>query len=399
MRCDRIWVNARIASLDPALPGLGIIEDAAIAARGDTIAFVGPMSEAGGIDAAQTIDCERRWITPGLVDCHTHLVYAGNRSREFEQRLAGATYEEIARNGGGIASTVRQTRAATPAELLAQSSFRLDAMIAEGVTTVEIKSGYGLSLDDEMKQLSVARELGRQRPVTVVTTFLGAHTKPPERDGDRYIDEVCDVMLPRVANAGLADAVDVFCETVGFTLEQSRKVLQAAGRLGLPVKMHAEQLSASGAAKLAASCGALSADHLEHLDDAGAAAMAAAGTTAVLLPGAFYFLKEKIVPPVDLLRRYAIPIAIATDCNPGTSPLTSPLLAMNMAATLFGLTVPECIAGMTRHAARALGMLDKTGTLEPGKFCDLAIWNIEAPAELVYRIGQNPLHERVWRGT
>jgi imidazolonepropionase len=355
--------------------------------------------EAPLFDAAETIDCQGRWVTPGLIDCHTHLVFGGNRADEFQRRLAGATYEEIARSGGGIVSTMRATRDASRAALVDSALPRLDALIAEGVTTVEIKSGYGLSVEGEGKLLQAARDLGRQRPVAVTTTFLGAHAVPPEFAGhaDDYVSLICDVMLPAIAEAGLADAVDGFCESIAFSPAQIRRVFEAARRHDLPVKLHAEQLTNQHGAALAAEFGALSADHLEHLDEDGAAAMAAAGTAAVLLPGAYYFTRETKPPPVELLRRHGVPMALATDCNPGTSPLTSPLLAMNMAATLFRLTVPECIAGFTREAARALGQQEKIGTLEAGKFCDLAVWSIEHPAELVYRMGFNPLHARYWR--
>ena len=348
---------------------------------------------------AETIDCGGRWITPGLIDCHTHLVYGGDRAHEFEIRLAGATYEEVARAGGGIVSTMKATRAASEDALIAASLPRLDALIAEGVTTVEIKSGYGLSLRDEAKQLAAARKLEQQRAVTVVTTFLGAHALPPEFAGepDRYIDEICDTMIPALATLELADAVDGFCEGIGFTPAQIRRVFEAATTYGLPVKLHAEQLSNLHGAALAAGFNALSADHLEYLDEAGIEAMAKSGTVAVLLPGAFYFTRETQLPPIAELRAAGVPIALATDCNPGSAPLTSPLLAMNMGATLFRMTVDECIAGFTREAARALGRSD-IGTLEAGKACDLAIWDIERPAELVYRMGFNPLHARVWRG-
>ncbi|MEI9849859.1 MAG: imidazolonepropionase [Sphingomonas sp.] len=390
---DRLWTNARIATM--AGDGLGVVEDGAVAAAGGTIAYAGPAAQAP--DAAEIIDCQGRWITPGLIDCHTHLVHAGNRAREFELRLAGAGYEEIARAGGGILSTVAATRAASEAGLVAQSLPRLDALIAEGVTSVEIKSGYGLTLDDELKMLRAARALGEARRVRVRTTFLGAHAVPSEYrgDADGYVDLVCERMIP--ALAGAADAVDAFCEGIGFTPEQTGRVFAAAEAHGLPVKLHAEQLSNGHGAALAARHGALSADHLEHLDAAGVAAMAAAGTVAVLLPGAFYFMRETRMPPVAALRAAGVPIAIATDCNPGTSPLTSLLLAMNMGATLFRLTVEECLAGVTRNAARALG-LGEVGTIEPGKACDLAIWDVDGPAELVYRIGCNPLHARVFGG-
>ena len=398
MRCDRVWRNALLATLDPRLPGLGEVQDGVLAAIEGRIAWAGPAVEAPAIEARETIDCEGRWITPGLIDCHTHLVHAGDRAHEFELRLAGASYEEIARAGGGIASTVRASRAASEAELAASARPRLEALISEGVTTVEIKSGYGLTTDDELKLLRAARTLGDR--ATIVTSFLGAHALPPEYAGnpDAYIDLVCEEMIPAVADAGLADAVDAFCEGIGFTPAQTERVFRAAQRRGLPVKLHAEQLSNLNGAALAAKYGALSADHLEHLDAAGAQAMARAGTTAVLLPGAFYFLRDEKLPPIGDLRAAGVPMAVATDCNPGTSPLTSLLLAMNMAATLFRLTVEECLAGVTRNAARALGRLNEVGTLEAGKVCDLAIWDIERPAELVYRMGFNPLHARVWRG-
>jgi imidazolonepropionase len=388
---DRLWRNARLATMGDA----GLVEDGAVAAKDGRILYAGPA--AGAPDAAEIVDCDGRWITPGLIDCHTHLVYAGNRAREFELRLQGATYEEIARAGGGIVSTMKATRAASESELIEASLPRLDALIAEGVTTVEIKSGYGLTLDDELKMLRAARALGELRKVRVRTTFLGAHAVPPEYRGDAegYVDLICDTMIP--ALGGLADAVDAYCEGIGFSPAQTDRVLAAAKARRVPVKLHAEQLSNQGGAAIAARHAALSADHLEYLDDAGVEAMAAAGTVAVLLPGAFYFMRETQLPPIEMLRSAGVPIALATDCNPGTSPLTSPLLVMNMGATLFRLTVEECLAGVTRNAARALG-LDDVGTLEPGKACDLAIWDIERPAELVYRIGFNPLHARVMGG-
>jgi imidazolonepropionase len=400
MRCDRIWQNARLATLAPALEGLGAIDNGLIAARDGRIVFAGSVEDAPALDAAETVDCQGRWITPGLIDPHTHLVFAGDRAREFELRLAGASYEEIARAGGGIVSTMTATRAASRDQLVAAALPRLDALIAEGVTTVEIKSGYGLSLDDELKCLSAAKALADHRPVDVLTTFLGAHALPPEFKGDPdgYIDQVCETMIPAVAAQGLAQAVDVFCEGIGFSPSQTRRVFEAARAHGLRIKIHAEQLSNLNGAALAAAFGALSADHLEHLDEAGAAAMAAAGTVATLLPGAFYFTRETKRPPIQALRAAGVPMALATDCNPGTSPLTSPLLVMNMAATLFRMTVEECLAGVTREAARALGLLADRGTLEAGKACDLAIWDIERPAELVCRMGFNPLHARVWKG-
>jgi imidazolonepropionase len=335
-----------------------------------------------------------------LVDCHTHIVYGGDRAHEFELRLAGASYAEIARAGGGIVSTMRATRSASEEALVAQALPRVDALIAEGVTTMEVKSGYGLDRDSELKSLRAARRLGEVRPLSVSTTFLGAHAIPPEAkgDGDGYIATVCEDMLPAVAAARLADSVDAFCETIGFTPDQVARVFEAARAHGLPVKLHAEQLSNQKGAELAARFGAQSADHLEHVDEEGIAALARSGTVAVLLPGAFYFVRETHKPPVDALRRAGAHIALASDSNPGTSPLTSLLLAMNMGATLFRLTVEECLLGITREAARALGRLETLGTLETGKSCDLAIWDIERPAELVYRIGFNSLHQRIWRG-
>jgi imidazolonepropionase len=400
-RFDRIWHNARLASLRADQPDLGVIEHGVIAARDGRIVFAGNRSDfSSDADAAERIDCAGRWITPGLVDCHTHLVFGGNRAHEFELRLQGASYEEIARAGGGIVSTVAATRASNEAELVAGALPRLDALIGEGVTTLEIKSGYGLNTETEKRQLSAARALGRKRPITIRTSFLGAHALPPEADGgkDRYIELVCREMLPAIAHAGLADAVDAFMEGIAFSGDQTARLFRAAKAIGLPVKLHADQLSNLGGAALASEFSALSADHLEHTDQAGVAAMARAGTVAVLLPGAFYFIRETIKPPVELFRAHGVNMALATDCNPGSSPLTSLLLAMNMGATLFRMTVAECLAGVTREGARALGVLGETGTLEAGKWCDLAIWNIDRPAELIYRIGFNPLHSRVWRG-
>lgn len=398
MRCDRLWKDARLATM--AGEGLGIVEDGLVAALDGRILYAGRADDAPGFAADETMGCDGRWITPGLIDCHTHLIHAGNRAHEFELRLAGASYEAIARGGGGIVSTMQATRAASKAQLVETALPRLDALIAEGVTTVEIKSGYGLTHDDEIKMLRAARTLATVRPVDVCTTFLGAHALPPEYagDADGYIAKVCDEMLPAAAAAGLVDAVDAFCEGIGFSPAQTARVFAAARSLGLPVKLHAEQLSNLHGAQLAARAGALSADHLEHLDPAGIAAMAQAGTVATLLPGAFYFTRETQLPPVAGLRAAGVPIAIATDCNPGTSPLASILLALNMAATLFRLTVAECLLGVTRNAARALGLGGETGTIEAGKRCDLAIWDVARPAELVYRMGQNPLHARIWRG-
>ncbi len=398
MRFDTVWRDARIATLAPGSAGLGEVAGA-VGAKDGRIAFVGP--EAGlptGWDAAKTVKLDGRWITPGLIDCHTHLVYGGDRASEFELRLKGASYEKISRAGGGIASTVKATRAASEDQLVMQALKRLDALLAEGVTTIEIKSGYGLDLVNETKMLRAARRLGRERDVGVTTTFLGAHAMPPEsHDKDSFIAKVC-AMIPQIRQAGLADAVDAFCEGIAFSPEQTARVFDAAKASGLPVKLHADQLSNLHGAALAARYDALSADHLEYTDETGVAAMAQSGTVAVLLPGAFYVLREKQLPPVDALRRHKVPMAIATDCNPGTSPITSLLLTINMASTLFRLTVDEAIAGVTREAARALGKLADIGTIEPGKSCDLAIWEIERPAELVYRIGLNPLHARVRNG-
>jgi len=398
MQCDTVWKDARLATM--AGEDLGIIDHGLIAARDGIILYAGPESGAPAFDAARTVRCEGRWITPGLIDCHTHLVHGGNRAREFEMRLEGASYEAIARAGGGILSTMKATRAAGEAELIASALPRLDALIAEGVTTVEVKSGYGLDVASEMRMLRAARRLGAERPVRIETSFLGAHALPPEfaGDADGYIAMLCDELMPQVAASGLADAVDAFCEGIGFTSEQTRRLFEAAARHGLPVKLHAEQLSNLHGAALAAEFGALSADHLEYLDESGIAAMGRAGTVATLLPGAYYFVRETKLPPIEGLRRAGVPIALATDCNPGTSPLTSLLLVMNMGATLFRLTVAECLAGVTRNAARALGLGERIGTIEAGKSCDLAIWDIESPAELVYRMGFNPLHARIWSG-
>lgn len=396
MRCDRLWHDAHLATM--AGNDMGVVRRGVVAATDGLIVYAGPEADAPSFEAAESIACEGRWITPGLIDCHTHLIHAGDRAGEFEMRLNGESYEAIAAAGGGIVSTMRATRSASEDELVSTALPRLDALIAEGVTTVEVKSGYGLDTDSEIRMLRAARRLGSERPVRIATTFLGAHALPPEYagDADGYIALVADTMLPQIV--GLADAVDAFCEGIGFTPAQTERVFESARRAGLPVKLHAEQLSNQHGAALAARYGALSADHLEHLDDAGVAAMAKAGTVATLLPGAFYFMRETRLPPIDALRRAGVPMALATDCNPGTAPLTSLLLAMNMGATLFRLTVAECLAGVTRNAARALGLDDRIGTLEAGKACDLAIWDIDRPAELVYRMGYNPLHARIWSG-
>lgn len=398
----QLWRNARLATLDASRQGLGIIEKGAIVVEDGRIAFCGPEAElpVAAIERAEITDLEGRWITPGLVDCHTHIVHGGNRAREFEMRLEGATYEEVARAGGGIVSSVKATNALDVEGLVAASLSRLDTLLAEGVTTIEIKSGYGLSIEGELKMLRAARRLERLRPVRVVNSYLAAHATPVEYKG-RNGDYITDVVLPGLDQAhaeGLVDAVDGFCEGIAFSTAEIARVFDKAKALGLPVKLHAEQLSDLGGAKLAASYGALSADHLEYLTADDAAAMAAAGTVAVLLPAAFYAINEKQKPPVKALREAGAHIAIATDCNPGTSPLTSLLLTMNMSATLFGLTVEECIAGATREGARALGLIDETGTLEAGKSADFAIWEVESLAELVYRIGFNPLHAHVFKG-
>ncbi|TCU24479.1 imidazolonepropionase [Rhizobium azibense] len=397
-----LWRNGRLATLDPGKPGLGIVEKGAIVTESGRIRYAGPEGElpVSVIERAEIIDLEGRWVTPGLVDCHTHIIHGGNRAREFEMRLGGATYEEIARAGGGIVSSVKATNALSVEGLVQASLPRLDTLLGEGVTTIEIKSGYGLSIAGEVKMLEAARVIGNMRPVRVKTSYLGAHATPAEYK-DRNREYITDIVLPALEEAhakGLVDAVDGFCEGIAFSAEEIGLVFDRAEALGLPVKLHAEQLSNLGGAALAAEYGALSADHLEYLDDDGVVAMAAAGTVAVLLPGAFYSINEKQKPPVKALRAAGVPIAVATDCNPGTSPLTSLLLAMNMSATLFGLTVEECIAGVTREGARALGVVAETGTIQADKSADLAIWEIESLAELVYRIGFNPLFARVFKG-
>ena len=399
---DRLWLNARLATLAPYRSGLGVVETGAIAVKGDRIVFAGaePDLPAAMRQAPEVTQCDGRWITPGLIDCHTHLVHAGDRAHEFEMRLNGLSYEAIARAGGGIVSSVQALRATREEEVLRQSLRRLDALIAEGVTTVEVKSGYGLDLVNERKSLVVAGMLAAARSVTIRRTYLGAHALPPEAANDRarYVDDIVATNLPALAGEGLVDAVDGFCEGIAFSPGEIAQVFDAARALNLPVKLHADQLSNLHGAALAARYGALSADHLEHTDEDGVAALARAGTVAVMLPGAYYFIREIKAPPIALFRKHGVPMAVATDCNPGTSPLTSLLLAMNMAATLFRMTADECIAGVTREAARALGMAGETGTLEAGKAADVALWDIERPAELVYRLGFNPLHQRIWRG-
>ncbi|HKE74954.1 MAG TPA: imidazolonepropionase [Acidimicrobiales bacterium] len=373
----------------------------AVAVAGDRIAWAGPAAALpAGASAAVTWSVGGRVVTPGLVDCHTHLLFGGDRAGEWEQRLAGAGYEAIAASGGGIGATVRATRAASDDELLAGAATRAAALAAGGVTTVEVKSGYGLDLDTELRMLRLARRLPERVPVDVVTTFLGAHTVPPEfaGDADGYVGFVCEEVLPKVAAAGLADAVDGFCERIAFDATQIDRVLTAAGRLGLPVKLHADQLSDGGGAALAARHRALSADHLEHASPEGIAALAGSGTVAVLLPGAAYVLRDDAVPPVDALRRAGVPMAVASDCNPGTSPLVSLPLALHLACTRFGLTVAEAIAGATVHAARALGLAGEAGALAPGARADLVVWDADHPAQLIYWVGLDPVAAVVKRG-
>ncbi|WP_346900812.1 imidazolonepropionase [uncultured Roseibium sp.] len=376
----------------------GLIKEGALAVEGGRIAWCGPATELpSGFASLPTEDLGGRLVTPGLIDCHTHVVFGGNRAREFEMRLEGASYEEVARAGGGIVSTVRATREAGEDALLADALKRVDALIAEGVTVLEIKSGYGLDIETELSMLRVARQVAESRPVRVKTSFLGAHAVPADFKGepDRYLSEVCLPALKAAHAEGLVDAVDGFCEGIAFSPEQIARVFDVAKDLGLPVKLHAEQLSNLGGAALAAKYGALSADHLEYLDDAGVKAMADSGSVAVILPGAFYTLRESQLPPVDLFRKHGVPMAVATDCNPGSSPLTSLLLTLNMSCTLFRMTPEEALAGATRNAALALG-LDDCGTLSAGKRADLAVWDVEHPAELSYRIGFNPLYRRIF---
>ncbi len=401
-KIDSLWINVHLSTMTQSGP-YGMIENGALAVSGQKIAWIGKRHEiprAVESNAVEIYDGDSGWITPGLIDCHTHLVYGGSRAREFELRLQGATYEEIARQGGGIRSTVAATREADDESLFKQSALRLASLLQEGVTTVEIKSGYGLDLETELRMLRVARQLGERYPVTVVPTFLGAHALPPEYEGqsDRYIDFVCNEVMPQVAAQQLAIAVDAFCESIGFTPEQTERVFKTAKNFGLAIKLHAEQLSDLQGAALAARYGALSADHLEYASEEGVKAMADSGTVAVLLPGAFYFLRETRVPPIDLLRRYEVPIALSTDSNPGSSPTESLLLMLNMACTLFRLTPEEALAGITRNGAKALGLHNTIGTLEQGKDADFVIWNISEPAELAYRIGSNPLRHAIKKG-
>ncbi|PVB59837.1 imidazolonepropionase [Labrenzia sp. 011] len=397
----RLFTNASLATLVETGTPYGLIADGALVIDGDRIAWAGSAKDLPADWASlDGEDLGGRLVTPGLIDCHTHVVFGGNRAREFEMRLEGASYEEVARAGGGIVSTVGATRAASEDALLAAALPRIDALIAEGVTTIEIKSGYGLDRETELRMLRTARRIADQRPIRVRTSFLGAHAIPPEYKGrpDAYLDEVCLPALEAAHAEGLVDAVDGFCEGIAFSPEQIARVFDKARELALPVKLHAEQLSNLGGAALAASYGALSADHLEFLDEAGVKAMAASGSVAVLLPGAFYTLRETQYPPLELLRRHKVPVALASDCNPGSSPLASLLITMNMGCTLFRMTPEEALAGVTREAARALGLTDQ-GTLEAGKRADLAIWNVNHPAELSYRIGFNSLEKRIFGGS
>ena len=397
----KLLTNLNLASMVAAGDAYGLVEGAVIAMDAERITWCGSRDSLPSQYVNwQQEDLAGRLVTPALIDCHTHVVFGGNRAREFEMRLQGASYEEIARSGGGIVSTVSATRKASEQDLLNSALPRVDALLAEGVSVIEIKSGYGLDTDTELAMLRVARAIEQHRLVRVKTSFLGAHAVPPEyKDrADAYIDDVCIPALEKAHAEGLVDAVDGFCEGIAFMSAQIERVFEKAGELGLPIKLHAEQLSNLGGAKLAASHGALSADHLEYLDEDGVEAMAEAGTVAVILPGAFYTLRETQAPPIGLLRKHKVPMAVATDCNPGSSPLASLLLTMNMACTLFRMTPEETLAGATRNAATALG-LDDTGTIEAGKRADLAVWNVGHPAELAYRIGFNPLHSRIFAGT
>ncbi len=397
---DQVLINLRAATMADNGVAYGMIENAAFAVQNGRISWVGSATDLPSVfNALEKTDLGGRLVTPGLIDCHTHVIFGGNRAAEFEMRLKGATYEEVARAGGGIISTVKATRGATEAELVASALPRVDAMIAEGVTTIEIKSGYGLDVETELRMLRAARKIGQMRPARVVTTFLGAHAVPAEFKSrtDAYIDDVCIPALRAAHVEQLVDAVDGFCEGIGFSVAQMVRVFDVAIELGLPIKLHAEQLSNLGGAKMAASYGALSVDHLEYLDEEGVVAIAKAGTIAVILPGAFYTVRETQVPPIEVLRRYGVPMAVSTDCNPGSSPMTSLLLAMNMVCTLFRMTPEEALRGATINAARALGLKDR-GQLIKGMRADLAIWNVEHPAELAYRIGFNPLHARMFGG-
>jgi imidazolonepropionase len=399
-----LFINVNLATMTQGSDGYGEVIASALAVNAGQIVWLGKMTDlpAGVLTVSSTnvihdniilIDGKGQWLTPGLIDCHTHLVYGGNRANEFEMRLQGKSYQEIAQAGGGILATVNATREASEAELLASALPRLTALHQQGVTTIEIKSGYGLDTKSEMKMLNVANQLGNELPVTIQRTFLGAHALPSEykNDADTYLDLVCDSMLPEIANANLADAVDVFCEGIGFNLKQTKRVFDAAQQCKLPIKVHAEQLSNLGATELAADYKALSSDHIEFLDEAGINAMKKSDMTAVLLPGAFYFLRETQLPPIAMLRKYKVPMAIATDANPGTSPIHNIQLMLNMACTLFKLTPSEALAGVTSYGAKALGLADTKGQLAVGYDADIAMWNISQPAELCYQFGVNPL--------
>ena len=388
-----LLTNCRVATMRAGSP-YGLIDDAAVAIRDGHIVWVGAAADRVDDHTQERVDLRGRLVTPGLIDCHTHLVYAGNRAEEWALRLEGASYEEIAQRGGGIVSTVAATRAASHSQLLDATQGRLDTLLAEGVTTVEVKSGYGLDLDTELGMLRVARELDGAPDVDVVATFLGAHALPPEYRERRadYVRLMIDEVLPAVAAEGLADAVDAYCEGIAFTTDEVRSVFETAQARGLPLRLHAEQLSNCGGAAMAAGMGALSCDHLEYLDGAGVEAMAAAGTVAVLVPGAWYYLRETQHPPVDALRSAKVPIAVSTDHNPGTSPVLSILAAMNMSCVLFGLSPEEALRGATVNAARALGLNDR-GSIEPGKLADLAVWDVQSPAELSYALGHNPCRQ------
>ena len=396
---DRLLIDCHVATMVPT-PGdpLGVVINGAVAIQDGKVVRVGKRTDLAGFRAGEVVPLGGAWVTPGLIDCHTHLVFGGNRADEHAMRRAGASYEEIAQAGGGIASTVAMTKAASTTELLDSARRRLRALMAGGCTTVEIKSGYGLDTAAELRLLNVAKALGKSEPVRVVGTLLALHALPAGKDRDEFVDEAIDRMIPAVAEAGLATSVDAFCETIGFTLAETERLFDAATAHGLRVKLHAEQLSNRGGARMAARFDALSADHLEHIDEDGVAGMAEAGTVAVLLPGAFYALQETAKPPIDLLRAYRVPIAVATDCNPGTSPLLSPTLAMNMACTLFGLTPEEALAGMTRNAAAALGLDRDVGTLAPGKAADLCVWQVDSLAELGYWIGLPGPVRRIFGG-
>jgi imidazolonepropionase len=399
-----IIANGRVWSGAAGPGGAGLAAGAAalaIAALDGRILAVGPLRELQErYPRFELLDVGGRLVTPGLIDCHTHIVHAGNRAQEFERRRAGESYQSIARSGGGILASVAATRAASLEQLIDAALPRVDALLAEGVTTLEVKSGYGLDLETELRMLRAARALGSVRPLTIATSYLGAHAVPPEHAGDAagYLERLCTELIPAVAASGLADAFDAYCEQLAFSAPQVARAFAVARAHGLAVKLHADQLSNTHGASLAARHGALSADHLEYSDEEGVAALAAAGTVAVLLPGAFYFLRERQRPPIEALRRAGVPLAVATDCNPGTSPLTSILTAMNLAAVEFGLSTEECLAGVTRAAARALGLEATSGTIEPGKWCDLAIWDVAQPAELVNNLGARPLYRRIWHG-